>query len=469
MKLFESKFSILLNIIIIILIIYNSIVFTTNITLDTSSRRKISNSISFLKEKIQPKQSKFSTNHSKYPNSPLHLPPAPEDINYTQEELQEAIKGLNIPIWSRSYVPCDDSRSEITCTQVIKAFRVLNNWSKHIERTKFEDTKHFYTIHKNFGGVGNRFATDMATFLIALMQNRSFVINSVYPRGIKYGNGQAFQFQKNVILLDENNEKTYGLKEKNNDSSIDSDAKWYTYDYETELPKKDLYFDRLLYATTPYLNSQLSEFARIHFGMHAAYFISNFLTKIPEKNINYSKKLLEKVPPGYRVFGVHLRFQNPGQFYSYNTSATMKTVTKFLKQKLEEKPTIFIFASDSATMETEFMKEFANNTISANVIRIPDYDHDSALLDITLLEMCDECLLTYRSTFSYVCAMRTGKRAWFVEKESNDVFQASNSQATAISVLYHQHDINDWQLNRRVHVNDKNEEALRYYFKYLLI
>ena len=113
--------------------------------------------------------------------------------------------------------------------------------------------------------------------------------------------------------------------------------------------------------------------------------------------------------------------------------------------------------------------DYFPDSIKSKAYRMADVDQDSALYDIALLEICDDLLLTYRSTFSYVISMRILKRGWYIEKESPGIFQASNSQSDSISVLYHNYDFNNWQTNRRVYLNDNDEETLRYFFKYLLL
>ncbi|EAY23232.1 hypothetical protein TVAG_185380 [Trichomonas vaginalis G3] len=464
----NSLITILLNFIICTLVICNIALLFHNFSLNIFKKRNIITKPILLNSSYTKKIEVSTPKSLDFEETPRHLPPPPQDINYTENELEEAIAGLHIPTWSRSYVKCDDPRSEVTCTQVVLAWRCLNSWAKYIESTKFEDRNHFIMQHL-YDGVGNRFSTDTTTFIIALMLNRSYIMESSYPQGNKMVFGQAFEFHPDVLMRKDEVDEYFKREGDRIRSNIQTFDLWYLYDYNVENKKKILYVDYLLYATMAYTHNQLSEFSRKNFGMHAAYFVCNFLMRLPQKSIEKAKKTFEKVPAGYRIFGVHLRFQHAGQFYSHNITRTLEVVIPFLKRKLEEKPTIFAFASDSSKMEQEFRKHFGKHMITVDTIRIADYDHDSALNDIAMLEMCDECLLSYRSTFSYVCAMRMGKRAWFVEKEADHVFQASNSQATVVSALFHNWDVNDWQLNRRVHVNERNEEALRYYCKYFLV
>jgi len=413
---------------------------------------------------------KINTSKKHYYPLSTKIPKFTKAINYSKEELEEAVIGLQLPTWSRSYTKCDHPQSEVSCSQVISAWRCLSSWANHMNTTQFNDRKHFLMKH-TYDGVGNRFSTDTTTFVIALMDNRSYIMESYYPSGHSKRIGQAFNFHPSVLIRDGEIDKFFKEKGDSIRSNIQTFDYWYRYDYfGTEFPHHQiLYVDYLLYATMAYTHDQMSAFCREHFGMHAGYFICNFLMRLPQKAMDEAQKAFKNAPQNVRVFGVHLRFQFPGQFYSYNVTTTINTVLRFLYQKKNEMPTVFAFASDSGEMEKAFRTHFGDRMITTNTYRAADADHDSALYDIAMLEMCDECLLTYRSTFSFVVAMRMGKRAWFVERESPDVFHSSNSQSTAVSALFHNWDVNDWQLNRRVHVLSKNEEALRYYFRYFLL
>jgi hypothetical protein len=97
--------------------------------------------------------------------------------------------------------------------------------------------------------------------------------------------------------------------------------------------------------------------------------------------------------------------------------------------------------------------------VKTQAMRWSDGDNLSALYDLAMLEMADNLLLTYRSTFSFVAMARTARRAWFIDKETRDVFQVSNSQTTVISMIYHQFDFNDWQTSRRFRLSDEVVET----------
>lgn len=393
---------------------------------------------------------------------------------FTLDELEEAVKGLHLPTWSRAFVPCDEKGSEVTCGQIVHAWHVLNGWAQHVMKTPFNQTKKFLIKHL-YDGVGNRFSTETSTFVLALMDNRSFMVDATHPAGPgRSAKGQAFKFHPAVILLEDNPEAKKFVNERyeNNHYHIHTWDNWYSYEFSTIYPITDfMAMDWLLYGTMMYANSETMRFCRKHFGIHAAYFICNFLMYIPEPAIKEAQKLLSSVPSNIRVIGIHLRIQFPGQFYSYSVEQSINVARPFLLSKLKEKPTVFCFASDNLPMEKLFEQTFGELTtvIKTNALRVPDADHDSAMYDIALLEMCNECLLSYRSTYSFNIAVRTGKRGWFAEKESPGIFQSTNSQTTAVSALIHKWDVNDWQTNRRFRLTEQSEEAFRFYFYYFII
>jgi hypothetical protein len=244
---------------------------------------------------------------------------------------------------------------------------------------------------------------------------------------------------------------------------------WWDADFTTVYGTPRLMdLQQLIYSPMMYSHQQMYEFCVEHFGMHGVYFMANFLMKIPPSTFEACNGLTESIPKGVRFFGVHLRIQFPGQFYSHSYEQTMKVVEPFLMHVLEESPTMFGFASDSEHMGNFFMKKFRQNTIETKAIRKADFDHTSALLDLTMLQMCDDCLLSFRSTFSFAVASRRGTRCYFAEKEAPEVFQIANSQAGSVSMQFHFWDVNDWQTSRRYIVREWNEIAMRYYYKYLM-
>jgi hypothetical protein len=245
---------------------------------------------------------------------------------------------------------------------------------------------------------------------------------------------------------------------------------WFTYDYASIFGfAAAIKVDLLLYATMPYTNPQMAAFCYEHFGRHMVYFVCNYAMRIPEVAMQQAARAFEPVPPGIRAFGVHLRFHIAGEYFSYSVERTIASILPFLRFCVTERPTIFAFASDSAAMERKFEQSFGQQMIKTPALRQSDGDHLSALYDMAMLEMSDELLVTFRSTFSFIAMARVARRAWFIDKESADVFQVSNSQASIISMLYHQWDFNDWQPTRRFHIAESTEDTFRRYFRFFML
>lgn len=412
-------------------------------------------------------QESHSNSNLVYTNTPRNLPPPPPEIEYSEEELKEAITKLNLPTWSRSYVPCTSNESEVTCSQIVRAWRVIHNYENYIHNTPFKDRKHYIFDHEN-RGVGNRFSIDASNLLICLFSNRSYIYNATHPEnGDLDSPGQAYI--TNPIAIEYSTVLNESLQIGGTKSWFISPFYNTWTSFKPNIYRKFIRNNELIYMGLTYTHPEIGKFAMENFGIHAGYFLSNYLSRLTNESMEEAKRVYANVPRGTRVIGVHLRFHLPGQFYSHNITSTMNAVSRFLDEKLKEKPTMFAFASDNQDMENAFKQKYGRYTITTNSIRIPDYDHNTALYDLALLEMADELLLTYRSTFSYVVSMRTLKRAYFVEKEAPDVFQLGNSQAGGISPLFHNYDVNDWQLNRRVFFSPNAEDQLRNFTKYLLL
>ncbi|KAK8881499.1 hypothetical protein M9Y10_004235 [Tritrichomonas musculus] len=474
----NSMLNKLLDVSIIISIIYNFLVYF--------KRRQYIAYVNQLSQQLKNNEFNIPSTNMKgklhfLGESQLNVDRSMSAFNYSQTELNEAISELNIPTWSRSYRHCSSSESEVSCYEIIKSWRLIKSWIYSMKTTPLKNRR-FILIQHYFDGVGNRISIDAAGFLLALMSNRSLVFRGFYLKEGKanYKRSNAYILHPLILshnstieeLFLKNSMPKYGKTDENNLTLYDIQVYklFWSEDFDT-LFNSDLTLnlDHLIYTTVLYAHYITSEFCIEHFGMHAVYFLSNFLVRFPKNYINSVLKIFNPIPSSVMVFGVHLRFQFAGQFYSYCVESTMNKVVPFLMSLQKEMPTIFAFSSDSKEMERDFLKIFDRSKIlMTNAVRLPDFDHDSALLDLILLMACDECLLSYRSTFSFAVASRTGKRCWFVEKEAPSVFQATNSQAGAISMLMHYYDYNDWQTSRRFVLESLNENSFRYYFRYFM-
>jgi hypothetical protein len=401
----------------------------------------------------------------------LRVAPEPPPIQFTPAELQAAITGLKLPTWSRGYLHCSDPQSEVTCSQVVRAWRLIGGWAEHMRQTPLENRRWVQARHYT-DGVGNRLSIDTLLFLFAVMDNRSFVVKGFYLDSGRSDRRRGNAYEYDSAILDVNST----IEDLITENCVDPpyylqvhDSFWDS-DYSEALGTRRLMdLQQLIYSPLMYAQHQLSRYCIENFGMHAVYFLANYLLKISEDNFRPCQELVNSIPLNANLIGVHLRLQFPGQFYSYSVAQSMNIVGPFLRQKANDGPTLFGFASDSKDMESAFVKEFGESVLMTKAIRRPDFDHKSALTDLLFLEMATECLLSFRSTFSFAVAARRGVRNWFVDKEAPEVFELSNSQAGSVSMTMTAWDVNDWQTSRRFFVKSQNVDSMRYYLKYFML
>jgi hypothetical protein len=309
------------------------------------------------------------------------------------------------------------------------------------------------------------------------MDNRSFIVKGFY---LQYGRsdhrrGNAYEYDP--VILDVNSTIEELIKANCEDPPfyIQVHDSWWDADYTQALGTRHLIdLQQLIYSPLMYAQFQLSRFCIQNFGMHAVYFLANFLLKHSDDHFRRVSEKIDEVPITVNLIGVHLRLQFPGQFYSYSVEQTMNVVVPFLRARAAKHPTVFGFASDSKDMEDAFVARLPpegniKRVLMTIAIRKPDFDHTTALMDLLLLEMCRECLLSFRSTFSFAVAARRGVRNYFVDKEAPEVFEIANSQAGSVSMTMTAWDVNDWQTSRRFFMKTQNEQAMRYYIKYFML
>ncbi|OHT14472.1 hypothetical protein TRFO_15123 [Tritrichomonas foetus] len=395
------------------------------------------------------------------------IPTFDEKIEYDEKELNDAILKLGLPTWSRAYVHCSDPKSEVKCEQVIKAYRKILEWENVVKSIPKNDSTplliHTYT--KN-GGIGNRIMQETVASIVAMILGRAVSVSVSVPNGKGRKNRHPYDYPAAKTIRYMNNK----LDDCGNiipHLNVGSEDKYINYVFDPEnLKNTHVVFRTVSLSSLIYMNQQVSDFAREFFGMFAQYFIMNYISIIPQRFLDAVQLLIKDIPADVRLFGVHLRFQWAGQFYSWSIEDTMKKVVPFIEYISNQKPTCFALASDSQEMMNKFGEHF--KYIESKAMRMADGDHETGFLDIVMLMMCDECLLSYRSTFSNLVCMRTGKRPWYIEKDAPKIFLGFNSQGGVQHPIYHTKYWKIYLTNEYAH-HANNEEALRYYFRYLAV
>jgi hypothetical protein len=408
----------------------------------------------------------------RFPQDIPLIPPAPEELDFEDDELETAVEFLNLPTWSRGYVPCSDPTSEVTCSQVVRAYRLIKGWEYNISETPMKKRRYFVLKHP-VKGMGNKMTTDINAFAMALMSNRSVLVTSNFPvgeTGVVFEH--AYSFPKSVMV-----NRSQLPRNLHSDSrhfvNIPADIRWSCWDVKSVIFGKRQFvgMDDLLYGIMIYANQQTAEWCWENFGGHAAYFIGNYFSRFPEKSINRAKEILSTVPRNQRVLGVHIRFHRAGQYYSHGLNQTMPVVYEEIDRRLaREKGLMLAVATDNLEIKRLMLARYGRKVLMTDALRRPDKDHGSAQNDMALLLGSDEIIATYRSTFSWIIVSKSGRRAWWIEKEAPHWFPASNSQATGVSMVYHWRDHCDWRTNDRVaYCGPAHRETLQKFYDYLVL
>jgi hypothetical protein len=407
----------------------------------------------------------------RYPQDLPLLPPAPPDLPYTEPELDAAISFLNLPTWSRGYRRCNHSESEVTCSQVIRAYRLIESWETHVAAIPLSERRYFVIQHP-VKGMGNKMTTDINGFAMALMSNRSVIVTSNYPTrdGLKFEH--AYSFPPSVILNRSALPKALRSPSRHF-VSVPTDIHWSCFDVDALVNGGDQFvgISDLLYGPMIYVNPYTARFCWENFGGHAAYFISNYFSHFPPKAIKTAQEVLATVLPGRKVLGMHIRFHRAGQYYSHGLNRTMPIVFEEVDRRIAaDQGLMLAVATDNLEIKRMMHKRYRARVVMTDALRKPDRDHQSAQTDMALVLGSDEVLATYRSTFSWVVVSKFGRRAWWIEKEAPHWIPSSNSQSVGVSMIYHWRDHCDWRTNDRVaFCGAEHREMLQRYFDYLVL
>ena len=399
------------------------------------------------------------------------LPPPPPDIDFSQDELQMAIQYLNIPTWIRSYRHCNMPDSEVTCSQVVRAYRLIRGWEEMTNSVPLEHRKYFILKHPT-KGMGNKMTTDICAFILALMSNRSVLVLSNYPtrKGVKHDH--AYKYPPSVFT--DKNQLPEILHEKMDDApKVPCSTDWSCFKAK-EFVLSDSQFivmDDLLYGSMVYVNQDTAEFAWEHFGCHAAYFIGNYFSRFLDNATKSAQAILNNIPKSDHVLGVHVRYHRAGRYYSRDLNTTMRVVYEEIDKRLiKDNTTKIALATDKSQIKDLMHARYGNRILTTDAPSRSDLDHASAQKDMVLVMASDAIIGTYRSTFSWIIVSRSGQRAWWIEKESPHCIPSSNSQSFGVSMIYHWRDSNDWRTNDRVvYCGKQHREILQRFYRYLVL
>ena len=426
--------------------------------------------VAFFLHKTKPIPAPIFPHPSKWPKDILFLPPPNTNISVTDEEIHEAVDFLNLPIWSRGYIPCHDPKSEVTCSQVVHAYHVIKNWEDYIAKIPIEKRKYFVIKHP-VKGLGNKMMTDIVGFVLALMSNRSVLVfsNIPTPQGVK--KVHAYEYPPSIFTSKHQLPKSLHSKISHFES-IPTNPTFCCFPVNDFIlsDRQFVGVDDLLYTPMIYANADTSKWCRENFGIHAAYFIRNYFSRIPKDLLTKAQNYLSTIPPDKKILGVHFRYHRAGQYYSHGLNQSLPVLYEELDRRLSREDFIIGLATDNYTAKDQIVYRYGDRVLLTDALRRPDRDHFSAMVDMAMLIGTSELLVSYRSTYSWIVVTRLGRRAWWIEKESFHCFPASNSQSVGVSMIYHWRDNCNWRTNDRIkYCGKSHRESLQYMFDYIIM
>lgn len=401
----------------------------------------------------------------KFPVEERVLPEWVDDREYSREEVDEAIHFLNLPVWSRGYVRCDDPRSEVTCGQVVRAAETIRAY----EAAAKQNQDRLFVIQHPMKGLGNHLMTDVCGFVLALMSNRTVFVSSNHATNSRVRRDHAYLYPPSVVVNESRLTEAH-RKQLGHYNAIPTDSSWSCFDVGHYVQSKDavIGINDLLYAPMVYVNPHTAAFCREKFGLHATYFLSNYFSRLHPNAIQEARRILDRIPRDEHVLGMHVRYHRAGQYYSHGLNSTLPTVFEEIRRRGGGGR--IALATDNMELLNAMKARFGRRLVTSNAIRGPDKDHFSAMIDMALVEGCDDIVVTVRSTYSYMIASRFGRAGWVIEKESAHAFPTANSQSMGISMLYHHKDHCDWRTNDRVeYCGEEHRGDLEYFFRYLVL
>jgi hypothetical protein len=389
------------------------------------------------------------------PYDPTGLIPFRSEESFTPDELAAAISSLRLPTWSRGHLTCADSRSEVTCGQVVHAWRAIHAWEERISYIK--NTSQIPVIHvwTKKGGVGNRVMQQLVSLVIAMKTGR---------RPFPFDNPTEYEWPATVVGAN-------GCPLGHLHVDLPGDGGFFGINFTApNYANNHLHLRMVFPSSMVYLHHQLAQFCKEAFGMHAQYFLVNYLMGIPKRYIDKCRFLTDPVPTTVRLFGLHLRVHFADAFFSRGWKETMSVVVPFCEMQRARKATTFVLATDNQKLFEEFGKVV--KVLAAPVHRMTDGSVDSGITDITMLMLCEEWLLTWRSTYSALISQRMGRRPWMVEKYSKQVFMVSHSQVIfSQTPLYGQ--MPDWkvfEMSAVAAIATRGQvESIRFFYRWLAL
>lgn len=358
--------------------------------------------------------------------------------------LDDAIAGLNLPVHVRNYVHCSRPESEVTCAQIIHAWRIVKEWRdmQNVLNRTIDDTHVVHVVPLE--GSANQMFHLITGGLLSIAFNRTmFQVRNLEGYHVP---DDAVRFQPVTC-----NKSQLGLF---------YDKIWDKYKWEG-LQKSKYHFTVTHTLHTRYLvYTGIGHFTTGHFGEHMIYFLGNYFIRINDNIFDHVMKFVGRIPKTTYLFGVHLRYQGGYPFFIGPLDKVYKVIVPFLNEQLKKRPTQIFLATDSRIILNNMTDFFKDSLITLRYLP----GTKSGINDLAMLMNCNKMICSFRSTFSYLASALTLKRSYWYDRDRPFLLYFSNSQNGIISMLWESVKVYSKRTNEFDHLMPGNENLLRRYF-----
>jgi hypothetical protein len=137
------------------------------------------------------------------------------------------------------------------------------------------------------------------------------------------------------------------------------------------------------------------------------------------------------------VIGIHVRIHTPNSVFSYSMKESRAILFKNLDRILQTRKNVyFSFATDNEQLFQNVLDRYGERVIYTKSVRLPDFDHESALADFLFLHFSDEFIGTFVSTFSNLIYARTAVVPLILEKDAPEFLKLFHSEAGPLIGIY---------------------------------
>lgn len=183
---------------------------------------------------------------------PKELPLEKRDVD--SAAVERAVRYLRLPVWSHGYAKCDSSASEVSCYEVVRAARAIEQWESDVRNNRTDGK---VIVNVDAEGFGDRLTMLYHGIQIAIATHRS-----LYTDLTKFGN------LKLPIAVQQ-------LSPSDKYMELPTDSNFGCCDVSYRYP--NLGINGNSWPQALYTHHVIAPWLRRNFGFHAAYFIGNYL------------------------------------------------------------------------------------------------------------------------------------------------------------------------------------------------